>query len=198
MSEKQMVDDEFAEWEQDKEATYILTNLVEELNEPDSLAYFWEKLSPFTSELFANDGAQMVQEVLFQWIRVGGQVASEHFKQYSDWVAENIASMDEFGRVHQCLQMAILYSPKGNYFSPDEKENARFADTNMIEQWVDTAMEHASSVDDWNYIIEVIAQPDSGSNLADKAWGARILEKGMSALDAGEGKKLEARAKDYL
>ena len=45
MSEIQMVDDEFAEWEQDKEATYILTNLVEELNEPDSLAYFWEKLS---------------------------------------------------------------------------------------------------------------------------------------------------------
>jgi hypothetical protein len=121
-----------------------------------------------------------------------------HLKQYSDWVAENIASMDEFGRVHQCLQMAILYAPRGNYFSPDEKENARFADTSMIEQWVDTAMEHASSVDDWNYIIEVIAQPDSGSNLADKAWGARILEKGMSALDAGEGKKLEARAKDYL
>ena len=58
MSEKQMVDDEFAEWEQDKEATYILTNLVEELNEPDSLAYFWEKLSPFTPELFANDGSR--------------------------------------------------------------------------------------------------------------------------------------------
>ena len=94
--------------------------------------------------------------------------------------------------------MAILNAPEGNYFSPGERENARFADTSMIKQWVDTAMERASSVDDCNYIVEVTAQPDSGSNLADKSWGTRILENGMSALDAEEGKKLEVRAKDYF
>ena len=199
MSQKHTVDTAFVEFEKDPEATYELSNIVEDLTEPDAIEYFLDKLKPFNAELFSMyQGSTLVRDLITRWARMGGPVTSDHFKNVSDWVSENINLMDADSKNQECLDMVAFYSPNAMYFSDDEAENARFSDPNMIELWVNMAMKHAENVNHWLYLIEFIAQPHSGSHLADAEWGKRILLSGVEALGEKDGKKLDTKAQGYF
>ena len=190
--EKEQVDQAFLELENDPDDTYILTNLVDELTTHQAVEYFLDRLRPFSSDLCLNDGPQLIKMLLTQWIKNGGDANPIHFKEMSDWVEANIDKMEESVVTYVCLDMVVLFSPNANVFGD------QFSDQKMIEYWVGKAMDNASNTDDWVYIIEVIAQPNSGSFLADSEWGRKILELGIKALDKKEAKKLEKKTAGYF
>ena len=199
MSEKQLVDEAFAEFEQDPEASYVLSNIVGELEDADSIEYFLNKLKPYDEKLFSmNMGSSLVRELIARWALKGGNVTTDHFSEVSEWVATNLSQFDDDLINAECMDMVMFYSPQAMYFSNDETENARFSDHSKIEFWVEKAIEHAQTVDHWVYIIETIAQPYSGSHLADSDWGKRILERGLAVLEKKDATKLKKKAQAYF
>lgn len=199
MSEKKIVDEAFVEFEQDPEASYILSNIVDELEEPESIEYFLNKLRPYDDKLFTmNMGSSMVRNLIARWALKGGPVTADHFSEVSDWAASNLALFDEDLINAECMDMVMFYSPQAMYFSNDETENARFSDHDKIEFWVEKAIVHAKTVEHWVYIIETIAQPYSGSHLADSDWGKRILERGLATLEKQDATKLNKKAQAYF
>lgn len=199
MSEKEIVDEAFVEFEQDPEASYILSNIVSELEEPESIEYFLNKLKPYDENLFTMYmGPSMVRDLIARWALKGGNVTADHFSEVSDWVASNLTLFDEDLINAECMDMVMFYSPQGMYFSDDETENARFSDHGKIAFWVEKAIEHSKTVDHWVYIIETIAQPYSGSHLADSDWGKKILERGLSTLEKKDATKLNKKAQAYF
>ena len=126
------------------------------------------------------------------------RVTADHFSEVSDWVASSLTLFDEDAINAECMDMVMFYSPQAMYFSDDETENARFSDHEKIEFWVEKAIEHSKTVDHWVYIIETIAQPYSGSHLADSDWGKKILERGLSTLEKKDATKLNKKAQAYF
>ena len=207
MSQNKLVDQAFLELTEDPEDTYILSNLIEDLTDPNAVQYFLEKLRPFDKKLFSEYQGELVRDLLTQWARSDGAITTAHFKEVSDWVESNIDEMDKAYISTECLQMASFYSVKANIFHGDEIEygseeadqlNARFSDPKMVEYWIEKAMLHAMDVDDWVYIIEIVAQPHSGLHMADVEWGKKILERGMNVLEPQQAKKLAKKAEAYF
>lgn len=198
MAEKKIVDDAFIELEQDPEATYVLSNIVTELNDPNALGYFLTRLQPYDEKLFIDFGPSLVRDIIARWALRGGAVTVDHFSQVSDWVDTNLTLLNHDGINGECMDMVRFYSPQAMYFSDDENENGRFSDHQKIEFWVEKAIEHAQTVDHWIFIIETIAQPYSGSHLADAEWGKKILARGMSHLEKKDSSKLNKEAQAYF
>ena len=201
MSQKNLVDKAFTKFRKDPGAVYELSNVALDLDEAEALEYFLNKLKPFDEKLslMLQGGTSLVRDLLSKWTLNGGDVSKEHFKEISDWVAENLLLFEDHDIIIQeCMDMAILFSPQGNYFSDDQVENSRFSDTKLINFWVEKGIEHAASVSDWLYIIEVIAQPYSGSHLADTEWGKKILERGIAALSNKDAKMLQKKCVNLI
>jgi len=196
MSEIKIIDDAFKEFDEDRTATWVLTNIVDELNEPDSVEYFLSKIKPYSQSLYIDVGPDLVEDLLKRWINLGGNVTNKDFEEFADWVNNNLDADGDLvpNKTSQCLRVATLYSPDGNYFSDDEDENRRFSDMNLLKIWVEKAIHHASDIDEWIEIIESVSGSYQGMHLRDVEWGKEILDTAINSLDEKEAKKIKPKA----
>lgn len=195
MSEIQMVEQAINEFNQDREATHLISNVCISLHTKEAAERLFKGIQPFHDDLYGDP--DLVTRVLTKAVQAGVDITQEDFDMVQTWVEKGLDKIS-FGSVYTCLQVASLFAPNANAFDDDPLRNARFANEAMLQKWVALAIERAENTDERLHIIESVGAEYSGLRLGDKTWAATIVENFANEMDAKDAKKFKGKAKRII
>lgn len=195
MTEKKLIEEAFEEFNQDKNETYIISNLLFELKKKESFEEVIKNLTPFPDEFFSDTG--VIISFYRKSITAGYRPKDNELDNFQLWVESGLTEKIDFGKSTVCLNVATFFSPGGNDFG-DESLNKKYASLDRVRKWVNLAVEHAENIDQYSNIIEQVALPHQGLNLEDKKWAIELADFISTKLDDKDLKKFKKAIKHYF
>lgn len=189
------VDAALEEFNKDRSATHIISNLCSDLSEPDAAQKLFAELQPFPDELYIY--VSVVFDVLRKAVETGADVSSEDFDTVESWFEAGLNKVP-YGKSYACLEMASMFSPNANAFSDDPVENARFSNMDKVRKWVGLAVDTADGIDDYLVVIGEVAGRYSGLHIGDKEWAENLITLISERLDPKDAKTFKTKSKKVL